>query len=44
MRRILRLIAMGEYEDLGDVSKLADPTVVDSLVADVRRQHEGAEG
>ncbi len=32
MRRILRKIAEGHVEDLGDVSTLADPSVVDALV------------
>lgn len=32
MRRILRKIAANEYEQLGDTSTLADPTVVDSLI------------
>lgn len=32
MRRILRKIACGHVEDLGDTSTLADPSVVDSLV------------
>jgi acetyl-CoA synthetase len=32
MRRILRKIAAGEHEALGDVTTLADPTVVDELV------------
>jgi acetyl-CoA synthetase len=32
MRRILRKIAANEHEQLGDVSTLADPSVVDSLV------------
>ena len=32
MRRILRKIAAGEHDDLGDTSTLADPGVVDSLV------------
>ncbi len=40
MRRILRKIAAGEYEELGDVTTLADPGVVDKLVAD-HRQDEG---
>ncbi len=34
MRRILRKIARGDVEDLGDISTLADPAVVDSLVKD----------
>ena len=34
MRRILRKIAAGEYSALGDVSTLADPEVVDRLIAD----------
>ncbi len=33
MRRILRKIAAGEVDDLGDTSTLADPAVVDDLVA-----------
>jgi acetyl-CoA synthetase len=33
MRRILRKIASKETEDLGDISTLADPSVVDSLIA-----------
>ncbi|MFZ5643019.1 MAG: acetate--CoA ligase [Bacillota bacterium] len=32
MRRILRKIASGDIDQLGDTSTLADPTVVDSLV------------
>ena len=33
MRRILRKIAEGDTENLGDTSTLADPSVVDALVA-----------
>ncbi len=33
MRRILRKIAASEIDDLGDISTLADPSVVDDLVA-----------
>ena len=32
MRRILRKVAAGETEDLGDTSTLADPSVVDALI------------
>jgi hypothetical protein len=32
MRRILRKIAKVDVDLLGDVSKLADPTVVDTLI------------
>jgi acetyl-CoA synthetase len=32
MRRILRKIAAGQVDELGDTSTLADPTVVDNLV------------
>jgi len=32
MRRILRKIARGDVEDLGDTSTLADPSVVDNLL------------
>ena len=35
MRRVLRKIASGEHESLGDTSTLADPTVVDALIAKV---------
>jgi acetyl-CoA synthetase len=38
MRRILRKIANSEYEDLGDITTLADPSVVEKLVAD-HQQH-----
>ena len=34
MRRILRKIAANEVDDLGDTSTLADPSVVDNLVAE----------
>ena len=33
MRRILRKVASGEHDQLGDTSTLLDPTVVDGLVA-----------
>ena len=36
MRRILRKIASSEYDELGDVTTLADPSVVEKLVADHR--------
>ncbi|GBD98926.1 acetyl-coenzyme A synthetase [bacterium BMS3Abin07] len=32
MRRVLRKIAWGQTDDLGDISTLADPSVVDKLV------------
>jgi len=38
MRRILRKIASGEYEELGDITTLADPSVVERLVEDHRRR------
>jgi len=34
MRRILRKIAENDFATLGDISTLADPSVVDSLIAD----------
>jgi acetyl-CoA synthetase len=34
MRRILRKVAANEVDALGDTSTLADPSVVDNLVAD----------
>jgi acetyl-CoA synthetase len=32
MRRILRKIAEGDTDNMGDISTLADPSVVESLV------------
>jgi len=32
MRRILRKIATNEHDQLGDITTLADPSVIDSLV------------
>jgi acetyl-CoA synthetase len=32
MRRILRKIAAGDYNELGDITTLADPAIVDSLI------------
>ena len=37
MRRILRKIAANEADQLGDISTLADPSVVDSLKASYRQ-------
>jgi acetyl-CoA synthetase len=36
MRRILRKIASSEYQGLGDISTLAEPEVVDKLIAEHR--------
>jgi acetyl-CoA synthetase len=33
MRRILRKVAANDYAQLGDISTLADPSVVEDLVA-----------
>jgi len=38
MRRILRKIAADDYADLGDISTLAEPAVVDDLVAHRRNR------
>ncbi len=38
MRRILRRIASGEYEGMGDVTTLAEPEVVERLVAQHRER------
>ena len=32
MRRILRKIANNEYENLGDTTTLADPSIVEELI------------
>ena len=36
MRRILRKVASGEFNNLGDTSTLADPGVVDDLIKNKR--------
>jgi acetyl-CoA synthetase len=36
MRRILRKLAAGEIDELGDISTLADPPVVDDLIASIK--------
>ena len=40
MRRILRKVAAGEEDQLGDVSTLADPTVVDAIIANFKAAKE----
>lgn len=42
MRRLLRKIACGETESLGDVSTLADTTVVDKIIAAVAAHMKAA--
>jgi acetyl-CoA synthetase len=39
MRRILRKIACGEFDTLGDISTLADPSVVETLISDKKKYH-----
>ncbi|MCB1180016.1 MAG: acetate--CoA ligase [Leptospiraceae bacterium] len=39
MRRILRKIAANEFDSLGDISTLADPGVVQTLVEDKKKYH-----
>jgi acetyl-CoA synthetase len=39
MRRILRKIAADESDQLGDMSTLADPSVVEQLIQEHARQH-----
>ena len=39
MRRILRKIAAGEYTGLGDTTTLAEPDVVERLIAEHKEQH-----
>ena len=41
MRRILRKIAAGEYDGLGDVTTLAEPEVVERLIEE-HREHTRA--
>jgi acetyl-CoA synthetase len=37
MRRILRKVAENAFDQLGDISTLADPSVVDTIVASHRK-------
>jgi acetyl-CoA synthetase len=37
MRRILRKIAEGDTSNLGDITTLADPSVVDDLIKNARK-------
>ncbi|WCL49490.1 acetate--CoA ligase [Leptospira sp. GIMC2001] len=39
MRRILRKIACGEFDGLGDISTLADPSVVATIIEDKKKYH-----
>lgn len=39
MRRILRKIACAEFDTLGDISTLADPSVVQTLIEDKKKYH-----
>ena len=39
MRRILRKIAANEFDGLGDISTLADPSVVQALIDDKKKYH-----
>jgi acetyl-CoA synthetase len=38
MRRLLRKIASGEFEQLGDISTLAEPSIVDKIISAVQDQ------
>ncbi len=38
MRRILRKVASGDVQSLGDISTLADPSVVETLLADAKAE------
>ena len=37
MRRVLRQVAAMKFEDFGDTSTLAEPTVVDDLVSERKK-------
>ncbi len=40
MRRILKKIAAGKFDELGDVSTIADPTVIEDLIKDYEKLKE----
>jgi acetyl-CoA synthetase len=37
MRRILKKIAMGDYENLGDISTLANPEIIETIINKVKK-------
>jgi acetyl-CoA synthetase len=37
MRRILRQVALGKFDQLGDITTLVDPSIVDELIANARK-------
>jgi acetyl-CoA synthetase len=41
MRRILRKISVGEYEDMGNITTLADPAIVDALIEAHKKEFKG---
>jgi acetyl-CoA synthetase len=43
MRRILRKIAANEHDQLGDISTLADPSVVEQLITERAHSHNPAD-
>jgi acetyl-CoA synthetase len=36
MRRILRKISEGDFEDLGDITTLADPGIVKDIISSLK--------
>jgi acetyl-CoA synthetase len=38
MRRLLRKIALGEYAQLGDVTTLAEPQIIEKIIDSVQKQ------
>jgi acetyl-CoA synthetase len=42
MRRILRKIAEDDFSNLGDTTTLADPSVIDDLIANRQNKHTPA--
>jgi len=40
MRRILKQIALRRFDDLGDLSGLAEPQIVDQLIQGARGQQQ----
>jgi acetyl-CoA synthetase len=40
MRRILRKIGEGEYQSVGDITTLAEPSIVESIISHVRQHRD----
>jgi acetyl-CoA synthetase len=40
MRRILRQLALGNFKELGDISTLANPEIIDVIIHKIQEKNE----